>query len=250
MRPFSKILLNGKCGVYSIINTVNGIKYVGSAIDLYSRLTHHRRALELNQHENPHLQNSWNFYGGDKFEWDILEFCTPEVRILHEHHTVISENLLDRSKGYNLRLPVEVGRPASTRKGVPLPVETKEKIQRTLAGRKPPKAAIVALRLFNEQRKAQGTPGPNAGRVFSEEARKNMSKSKRGKPKPPGFGARISEIQKRVRTDSTWMVPPKGPPGKMIPNSDVLVWKNLGWVPGIQKRKLDVLQDLNAPAIK
>src|SRR5208282_569088 len=237
MRPFSKILLNGKCGVYSIVYTVNGLKYAGSAIDLYSRLTHHKRALQLNQHENPHLQNSWNLYGEDKFEWDILEFCEPEVRIDHEHLIVTTENLLDRNKGYNLRLPAEVGRPASTRKGVPLPLETRDKIRHTLTGRKPPKAARVALRLFNEQRKEQGVPGPNKGRVFSKEARGNMSKSKKGNPKPETFGPKMSEIQKRVRTNATWMVPPDGLKGKMIPNGKVPELSACGWKPGVQKRK-------------
>lgn len=237
MRPFSKTLLNGKCGIYSIVNTINGIKYVGSAIDLYSRLTHHRRALQLNQHENPHLQNSWNFYGEDKFEWEILEFCPPEVRIAREHHTVVSENLLDRNKGYNLRLPTEVGRPASSRKGVPLPESTKEKIQQTLAGRQPPPAALIALKEFNARRKALGIPGPNKGRVFSPEERANMANSKKGKPKPASFGPKMFTIQKRIRQNSIWLVPPEGPPGRMVPKEGVAFWLNQGWLPGKQIRK-------------
>lgn len=46
------------CGVYKIINTINGKIYIGSSKDIDRRWSEHVRALELNAHINPHLQNA------------------------------------------------------------------------------------------------------------------------------------------------------------------------------------------------
>ena len=51
------------CGVYKIVNTVNGKIYIGSSKNIDRRWNEHIRVLELNAHNNQHLQNAWNKYG-------------------------------------------------------------------------------------------------------------------------------------------------------------------------------------------
>lgn len=68
-----------KIGVYKILNTKNSKYYIGSTIDSFTkRLNHHYHALIRGNHKNSHLQNAWNKYGEDAFEFIIIEVCEFE----------------------------------------------------------------------------------------------------------------------------------------------------------------------------
>lgn len=60
------------CGVYQIINTVNGKRYVGSSVNIEARWKHHIWCLNRGSHHSPYLQNSWNKYGEHCFTFAIL----------------------------------------------------------------------------------------------------------------------------------------------------------------------------------
>jgi len=62
-------------GIYQISNSVNGKKYVGYAANIRLRCKCHRVELRTSDHKNEHLQNAWNLYGEQAFEFSILEFC-------------------------------------------------------------------------------------------------------------------------------------------------------------------------------
>lgn len=66
------------CGVYAITNKINGKVYVGSSADIEKRWNYHRRELSKNSHKNKHLQNAWNKYGENNFEFTIVEACEKE----------------------------------------------------------------------------------------------------------------------------------------------------------------------------
>lgn len=59
--------------VYKILNKVNGKFYIGSSINLGKRWKAHIDELNRNVHDNTYLQNSWNKYHKDNFEFYILE---------------------------------------------------------------------------------------------------------------------------------------------------------------------------------
>ena len=61
-------------GVYQIVNTVNGMKYIGSG-NIKSRWKSHYAKLINGKHGNNHLQNAWNKYGEDSFRFDVIQYC-------------------------------------------------------------------------------------------------------------------------------------------------------------------------------
>ena len=77
-----------RCGIYMIINLINGNRYIGSSKNIQQRLQTHRSNLRNNHHCNIHLQNAWNKYGEAKFDYSILEFCEENIRINREQYYV------------------------------------------------------------------------------------------------------------------------------------------------------------------
>jgi len=71
-------------GIYTITNKMNGHRYVGSAVDLGARFSHHLHHLREGKHCNGHLQNAWNKYGEDAFLFEIVEEWEPEFLISME----------------------------------------------------------------------------------------------------------------------------------------------------------------------
>jgi len=55
--------------IYSFYNKVNGKRYVGSSLYLKHRQSVHFSTLNNNKHKNNHLQNAWNKYKEENFEF-------------------------------------------------------------------------------------------------------------------------------------------------------------------------------------
>lgn len=132
-------------GVYCILNTQNGKKYVGSSKNIYSRWQKHRSTLRHNYHHSPHLQNAWNKYGEDKFHFFVLERCDEDKLIEREqfyvdnlHPEYNTELIVTKAVGNILESTKERIRNSlkenyrkgyiNPRKGVTLSDETKRKI--------------------------------------------------------------------------------------------------------------------------
>lgn len=80
--------LKNKLGIYCLINIVNQKRYVGSSKNLQQRLLKHRSLLRKNKHENSKLQNSWNKYNEQMFEYYILEYCEEELLTQREQYYI------------------------------------------------------------------------------------------------------------------------------------------------------------------
>ena len=59
--------------IYFIKNMENGKFYIGSSIDFNRRKRVHLNLLKNNKHHSIKLQNSFNKYGIDKFQFNIIE---------------------------------------------------------------------------------------------------------------------------------------------------------------------------------
>jgi group I intron endonuclease len=84
-------LLRGhrRSGIYSLVNTVTGRRYVGQAANLFRRSQAHVMSLRRGAHYNTYLQRAWNKYGESAFEFRIVCFCS--VFQLDEQERVLLE---------------------------------------------------------------------------------------------------------------------------------------------------------------
>jgi hypothetical protein len=90
------------CGIYVIENVVNGKKYIGSSIQISTRLSKHRYALNGSYHDNRYLQNSFNKYGLDNFRFDILLLCDESELIEKENYYINLYQSNNLDLGFNL----------------------------------------------------------------------------------------------------------------------------------------------------
>lgn len=77
-----------KGGIYMISCIISGKFYIGSTIDFRKRFNGHKSYLRNNKHHNPHLQNAWNKYGEENFEFVKLEFVNSDSLILREQEYI------------------------------------------------------------------------------------------------------------------------------------------------------------------
>jgi hypothetical protein len=71
-------------GIYAIVNTLSGKKYIGSSTNIHRRLMHHRWQLTNGVHSNEDLQKDWAKCGETMFSFTPLFECHPGVRHLFE----------------------------------------------------------------------------------------------------------------------------------------------------------------------
>jgi len=91
-------------GVYKIVNTINGKMYIGSSIHINDRWKEHKRDLKNNKHHSKHLQRSFNKYGEDNFEFEIIEECEENETLIKEQHYLDLYKTYDKNKGYNIAI--------------------------------------------------------------------------------------------------------------------------------------------------
>lgn len=77
-----------KSGIYKITCVPTGKFYIGSAVWFRDRWNTHRSAARGNRHHSKYLQNSWNKYGENSFEFEILLVCAKEDVIVYEQKVI------------------------------------------------------------------------------------------------------------------------------------------------------------------
>lgn len=70
--------------IYAITNKVNGKQYIGSTVNYKSRWHTHRSALRRGKHHSFIMQNAWNKYGEQSFDFKLLLVCDKNQRIFYE----------------------------------------------------------------------------------------------------------------------------------------------------------------------
>ena len=88
-------------GIYYIKNIINNKIYVGQSIDIKTRLYRHKNDLRNNR-DSRHLQNSYNKYGEDNFEFVLLMECPVEELDFWEKYYIKLWNTNNYDFGYNL----------------------------------------------------------------------------------------------------------------------------------------------------
>lgn len=91
--------------IYNIKNTVNGKLYIGSSSQYTFRRRGHLSLLRRNKHHSIHLQNAWNKYGADSFEFSVIEcILTTDRTYLIEREQYWMDTLQSYNQvfGYNI----------------------------------------------------------------------------------------------------------------------------------------------------
>lgn len=162
-------------GIYQIVNTVNGKRYVGSAKCLHTRKCTHFSALSLGKHHSRHLQSAVKKNGLDAFRFEPLAVCAAEDLLVYEQAAIDGLN-----PEYN------TCRVAGNTLGVECSDETRAKIRNALIGRK----------LTAEHRLSISLGG--MGRVPTEEALVNIRRAAMLKAEDPEWRRKVSEGKKGI----------------------------------------------------
>lgn len=75
-------------GIYFIKCTINKKVYIGSSINIDSRLKRHVWYLKKNQHPNQYFQNIYNKYGIENLKFGIIELCDEEILFKREQYYI------------------------------------------------------------------------------------------------------------------------------------------------------------------
>lgn len=89
-------------GIYKIINKINGKYYVGSSNDIRRRWRSHRFLLLNDKHNSTHLQNSWNKYGPEAFDFVIVEENISDQELLIKEQKYLDIGKNEKEKCFNL----------------------------------------------------------------------------------------------------------------------------------------------------
>jgi group I intron endonuclease len=117
-------------GIYNIINSVNGRRYIGSSKNPIGRWYKHLYKLRKNIHENCHLQKSYNKYGEKCFRFEIVELCSVST-LLKQEQFYLDKAEKNKNEYYNLNFTAN--KPPSP-KGKKRSVVTKNKMSVLMTG--------------------------------------------------------------------------------------------------------------------
>lgn len=176
-------------GIYAIFCIVSGKSYVGSAIDIKNRWREHKKCLQKAKHYNVYLQNAWNKYGENEFDFHVLEHCPKEQLIEREQFYLDLFKSYQRNFGYNILST------AGSPLGFKYSQETKKKLSLMRIGNKfrlgikhsskTKKKIAFALKGHNGFGGKKHTKEAKIkiseagkGRIFTEESKRKMSLSR------------------------------------------------------------------------
>ena len=168
-------------GIYKIQSIIKPERYyIGSAINIGSRLKTHFKALRNNLHHSDKLQNHYNKYGAEDLQLFILLECNKEELLKEEQYFIDS-----------LTPYFNICRVAGSPLGVIRSEETKKKLSESLKGR----TSGFKGKQHSEDVK-QRLRDVNTGKKLSKEAKEKLSKWSKGKLKPDEVKNRMSEAKK------------------------------------------------------
>lgn len=155
-----------EAGVYLISNNVNGKCYVGSTVHLDQRRREHFSRLANNKHINAHLQNAYNKYGREAFDFEILETIDIDDNI--------KDKLLKREQFWidNLKPEYNILLVAGSNLGYHHTDETKRKISESTTGVK------------KSEEHAKHIREGQSGRVLTEEHKAKLSEAAKHRKSP------------------------------------------------------------------
>lgn len=191
-------------GIYRITNTVNGKSYIGkTGMNFGDRWDSHRSLLNSGKHDNPHLQKAWIKYGGENFEFKIVE-VVEDPNLLNG----LEIKYIAQYKNNGLSYNIHDGGDGGCNLGKHLSEETKRKIgeknRKNMAGRKASEETRDKMSLSQNKRYSLWTEEDRIahGRISSKTAQgytwsdeSKLAFSKRQQTSPNGAKYTIKDIR-------------------------------------------------------
>jgi group I intron endonuclease len=191
-------------GVYEIVNTINGHRYIGSSVNIVRRFKDHKYKLKCGIHANSHLQNAWKKHGETAFLFSVIEYCEANLVTEREQFYIDTENpkynkargVLASMRGYkHSKETVEKNRLSHI--GI---IQSEESKAKKRAYRHTPEAIQKIIqagtgRIFTEERK-QNIGKSHLGIKATEETKKKLRDSHLGFIMPQETKDKLSEILK------------------------------------------------------
>jgi len=166
-------------GVYEILNTANGKRYIGSSANVFKRLKEHENALRRGAHHSILLQRAWDKYGAAVFVPGLLLICAPARDALALYEQLCFDAL---SPAYNIA-PVACSTLGTKR--------TPEQCARNGELKRGNKNALGQKRTPEQ---CENNAAAQRGKKLSVAHRENISAGGKGIPKPPAWRAAMSKI--------------------------------------------------------
>ena len=191
--------MENKTGIYEVLNTTNGKRYIGQASHIRKRWEQHRWHLKRGLHHSSPLQRAWDKYGEAAFKFRVILTCAVSMLDFYE------QQLLDKVRPeYNLA-PV-----AGSSRGVKHPPRTAEQRatnaraqlgkRHTLESRKH-MSDVFKGRVYSKDAIAKSAASRTGGKR-SDEARRNMSLAQIGKKRSPEHCAAMSAARMGLKLPS------------------------------------------------
>lgn len=180
-------------GIYAIKNIINNKVYIGQSVDINKRFKQHLWGLNHNRHDNPHLQNSWNKYKEENFEFIVLEEV-EDINNLDIQEQYWIDEFNSYNDGYNLKLGGVSGR------GYKFSEKSKQKMSEAKKGKPSPNKGVSPSKETREKIREsnilyyQNNPVSeetrrkisitSKGRKCKEEVKEKLRQDRIGKPRP------------------------------------------------------------------
>lgn len=163
-------MLKATSGVYKIQNKVTGFIYIGCSQNIEKRFQQHVTRLKAGNHQNRHLQGSFNKHGLENFVFDVVfeSYCEECVLKNLESLFIWSE---DPSKLYNIFVPKEFQTESINYKDFQERKVSQWRDTVSRNGGLPPKTEEQKLR---QSKAASGEKNGFFGKTHTEETKENL----------------------------------------------------------------------------
>ncbi len=203
-------------GIYKITNKINNKVYYGSAsITFKTRWHTHVWELNNNRHHCYNLQNDWNNYGKDTFEFTIIEIIERKSLTKEQFRPIIlaiEQKYINKywDNGVNC---YNIEKIAGSQLGIKRSDETRKKISLSKIGKPSPRKNVklsdeTKSKISQNHADMSGTLNPMYGKKHSDEARVKISQNHANMQgeNNPMYGIRKGQTWKLINGKRVWSV--------------------------------------------